>query len=262
MGIDVGSLSTDGVITDENGTIKGSIILPTGASILKTIAQCREELARKCGISPEEIVKTASTGYGRRKVEYAGEIITEITAHALGAHYCSPVTKTVIDIGGQDTKVIKLDSRGRVNDFAMNDKCAAGTGRFIEVMARLLETDLDGLSTLASNASEAAEITSTCTVFIESEIISLISENAGLECIAAGVFKSIAGRIRAMVSGLGGEPPFTLTGGVAKNKGMVAALKKILPGEVFVPEDPQIAGALGAAVYICGKHKTEHSEAQ
>lgn len=253
MGIDVGSLSTDGVIVDENGIMSGSIILPTGASILKTIALCREQLSDICGVPQELIVKTASTGYGRRKVDYAGEIITEITAHALGAHHWAPETRTVIDIGGQDTKVIKLDYRGRVADFAMNDKCAAGTGRFIEVMARLLETDLDGLAEMACNAEDAADITSTCTVFIESEIISLISENSKLETIAAGVFQSIAGRIKAMVSGVGGVPPFTLTGGVAKNRGMVAALKKILPGSVYVPEEPQIAGAYGAAIYVSGR---------
>lgn len=248
-GIDVGSLSTDGVVIDGSGEVIHSVILPTGASILKTIANCREEMLSVSGggeIKPEIFV---STGYGRKRVDFSGFVLTEITAHALGSLHFFPETRTVIDIGGQDTKVIRVGDAGDVLDFAMNDKCAAGTGRFLEVMARLLETDLEGMAEMALRAEEPASITSTCTVFIESEIISLISESREVESIAAGVFHSIAGRIASMVRSLGGVPPFTVTGGVAKNRAMIFALKNNLSEDLQTPPEPQIMGALGAALF-------------
>lgn len=249
MGIDVGSLSTDGVLIDGDKNMVKSIILPTGASIRKTISRCRSELLVADNGGEIEPVAISATGYGRKRVDYADYILTEITAHALGARHLFPETRTVIDIGGQDTKVICLDEKSRVADFAMNDKCAAGTGRFIEVMARILELDLEEMADVAINAGETVDITSTCTVFIESEIISLIADSHEIDSIASGVFRSIAGRITSMVSNVGGKSPFTLTGGVAKNRGMVDAIGKILHGNIFIPEDPQITGALGSAIF-------------
>ncbi|MCD4786536.1 MAG: acyl-CoA dehydratase activase [Candidatus Eremiobacteraeota bacterium] len=249
MGIDVGSLSTDGVLIDGDKNIIKSIILPTGASIKKTISRCRDELLLTDDGGKIEPVAVVATGYGRKRVEFADHILTEITAHALGARHLFPETRTVIDIGGQDTKVIYLDEKGRVADFAMNDKCAAGTGRFIEVMARILELDLEEMADIAINAGESVEITSTCTVFIESEIISLIADTHKIDSIASGVFRSIAGRIISMVSNVSGKSPFTFTGGVAKNRGMVDAIRKTLQGDIFVPDDPQVTGALGAAIF-------------
>jgi len=257
MGIDIGSLSTDGVLINGDFRIVKSIILPTGASIIKTISTCREELLHLPDKKDVRVEKTISTGYGRKRVEFADEILTEITAHALGALHSFPKTRTVVDIGGQDTKVIRIGDKGRILDFAMNDKCAAGTGRFLEVMARILETDLDEMTNIAVNANEAADITSTCTVFIESEIISLISESVEIGAIAAGVFKSIAGRILGMIRGIGGKPPLTLTGGVAKNRAMVHFMKDVFQGEVNVPKDPQITGSLGAAIFGLRKNWTD-----
>lgn len=249
MGIDVGSLSTDGVLINESGEITRSLVIPTGASIIKTISRCREELLNFDDNIPIRVAASISTGYGRKRVDFADSPVTEITAHALGAMHLFPETRTVIDIGGQDTKVIRINDNGTVSDFVMNDKCAAGTGRFLEVMARILETDLDEMAEKAVESADCAEITSTCTVFIESEIISLISESKDTGSIAAGVFKTISDRIMGMAGGLGCTPPFTLTGGVAKNKAMVHFLRKVLPGEVFIPKDPQIVGALGAAIF-------------
>lgn len=249
MGIDVGSLSTDGVLINPSGEITRSLVIPTGASIIKTINRCREELLDFGDNKSIRVAASISTGYGRKRVDFADSPVTEITAHALGAMHLFPETRTVVDIGGQDTKVIRINENSSVADFAMNDKCAAGTGRFLEVMARILETDLEDMAEMAVQSSGCAEITSTCTVFIESEIISLISESKDIGSIAAGVFKTISGRIMGMVGGLGCVPPFTLTGGVAKNKAMVHFLRKVLPGGVLVPDDPQIVGAYGAAIF-------------
>jgi (R)-2-hydroxyacyl-CoA dehydratese activating ATPase len=248
-GIDVGSLSTDAVMIDDSENIVKSIVLPTGASITKTIQKCREELTGETGELPENYKAVVSTGYGRKRVCFASESITEITAHALGALHCFANTRSVIDIGGQDTKVIRLTREGKVNNFLMNDKCAAGTGRFIEVMARILEMDLEEMAEAALESTSRIKINSTCTVFIESEIISLIAEGYKPSVIASSVFRSIAERILSQVKEIGAKPPFTLTGGVAKNKAMTEALKNTLPGRVVVPEDPQIIGALGAALY-------------
>ncbi len=241
----MGSSTTDGVIIDSQGNIIESTVLPTGASVVETIRSCHEQLHR--GVSGQ--VPMVATGYGRRRVSGAIRAITEITAHALGVVHCLPGVSTVIDMGGQDTKVILVDSRGKVQNFAMNDKCAAGTGRFIEVMARILETDIQKMAEMAVGASRRASITSTCTVFIESEIVSLISQSTPVDEIAAGVFLSIARRVSSMVRGLRGEAPFVITGGVAKNPGIIHALEQVLPGQLLVHPHPQLNGAIGAALF-------------
>jgi (R)-2-hydroxyacyl-CoA dehydratese activating ATPase len=253
IGIDVGSLSTDAVIIDSEEKIINSIVLPTGASIATTIEKCKEELTGETGELPEKYRRIVSTGYGRKRVSFATEAITEITAHALGALHCFGNTRSVIDIGGQDTKVIRLTRDGKVNNFLMNDKCAAGTGRFLEVMARILEMDLEEMAASALETSTRVKINSTCTVFIESEVISLIADGYKPSVIAASVFKSIAERILSQVKEIDAKPPFTLTGGVAKNRAMTEALKNTLPGRVIIPEAPQLIGALGAALYACRK---------
>jgi predicted CoA-substrate-specific enzyme activase len=253
MGIDVGSLSTDGVIIDENENILKWIVLSTGASISKTIEKCKSELLG----CPLEIQKhqlcTVSTGYGRKRVDFAKETITEITAHALGARYYFPQAKSVLDIGGQDTKVISLMENGNVKNFLMNDKCAAGTGRFIEVMARILEMDLDEMAGAAVSAESTIQLSNTCTVFIESEIISSIADGVKPDVIAASVFKAIAERILFMLRETGAETPIVLSGGVAKNFAMISALQNVIKGEILVPEEPQITGALGASLYSLRK---------
>lgn len=258
IGIDSGSISTDGVLLDESGGIQRWIVLPTGASIAESSELCCKELLKGLPIQPKDIpdnVQVVSTGYGRRRVKYSSLPITEITAHALGARFLFPNASTIVDMGGQDTKVILIDSQGSVADFLMNDKCAAGTGRFLEVMAGILQTDITGMAESAVNSSSSASITSTCTVFIESEIISLISQGRSIGEITAGVFESITSRIVSMIKNLDGKPPFVLTGGVAKNIAMVHFLKGALSGGILLPPEPQITGALGAAVFGLRKNK-------
>ena len=258
IGIDSGSISTDGVLLDEFGDIKRWAVLPTGASIADSSELCYEELLKGLPLQPKDIhddVYVVSTGYGHRRVKHSSLPITEITAHALGAGFLFPNASTIVDMGGQDTKVILLDSKGNVSDFLMNDKCAAGTGRFLEVMAGILQTDIEGMAESAVSSSGFASITSTCTVFIESEIISLISQGKSIGEITAGVFESITSRIISMIKSLDGKPPYVLTGGVAKNKAMVHFLKGALSGEILLPPEPQITGALGAAVFGLRKKK-------
>jgi len=193
-----------------------------------------------------------TTGYGRSSFPLAHKMITEITCHARGAFYICPETRTVIDIGGQDSKVIRLDKQGRNVDFQMNDKCAAGTGRFLEVMARALEVRLEDLGRLSRSAQRTIKISSMCTVFAESEVVSLIADNQPKEVIIRGLHDAIADRILGMVRRVGVEEKVTLTGGVAKNEGVVLALEERLGVKVFVPPEPQIIGALGAALLARG----------
>ena len=175
-------------------------------------------------------------------------MITEITCHARGAYYVHPKTRTVIDIGGQDSKVIRLDEQGRNVDFQMNDKCAAGTGRFLEVMAHALEVKVEDLGRLSLSAPRSIKISSMCTVFAESEVVSLIADNQPKEVIIRGLHDSIADRVLGMVNRVGIEEEVTLTGGVAKNEGVVRALEERLRVKLFIPPEPQIIGALGAAL--------------
>lgn len=247
-GIDVGSLSAEAVVLDGERILSYSI-LATGANSRRAAERALEEALQAGSVSREEIGYIVATGYGRINVPFAHRQVTEITCHARGAVYLVPDTRLVIDIGGQDSKVIKVGPGGVVEDFVMNDKCAAGTGRFLEVMARALETDLEGFSELASRARRAATISSMCTVFAESEVVSLIGQGTPREEIALGLCEAIAERVAAMVHRLGKpQPSVTMTGGVAKNKSVVQALSRKLGCEVVVPPEPQIVGALGAAL--------------
>ncbi|MDW7990080.1 MAG: acyl-CoA dehydratase activase [Archaeoglobaceae archaeon] len=188
-----------------------------------------------------------ATGHGRNMVSFANKKITEITCHAVGASFLIPKTGTVIDIGGQDSKVIAVEN-GKVLDFVMNDKCAAGNGRFVEVMANALGIKIEEVGDLALRATNKVRISSTCTVFAESEVISYLSSGEGIENIIAGIFDAIAGRVVAMVSRVGLRKEVVLTGGVAKNLGVKRAIEEKLGVSVLVPEEPQIIGALGASV--------------
>jgi predicted CoA-substrate-specific enzyme activase len=203
---------------------------------------------REAKIQKEELLGIVTTGYGRASFPLADKRITEITCHARGAFFVHPETRTVIDIGGQDSKVIRLDGQGRNVDFQMNDKCAAGTGRFLEVMAHALEVNLEDLGRLSRSATRTIQISSTCTVFAESEVVSLIAENQPKEVIIRGLHDAIADRLLGLVHRLGIEEQVALTGGVAKNEGVVHALEERLGVKLFVPPEPQIIGALGAAL--------------
>lgn len=247
VGIDIGSLSAEAVVI-KDGEMVGYSILPTGADSRQAAERALTLALARAEESPEAVVCAVATGYGRMNVPFADLQVTEITCHARGAFQLYPDTRTVIDIGGQDSKVIRLDASGVVADFAMNDKCAAGTGRFLEVMARALETEVEALSDLAAGAARAARISSLCTVFAESEVVALIGQGKPREEIARGLLESVAERTAALVSRVGLEPPVLMTGGVAKNAGVVRALSERLGVKVAVPPEPQIVGALGAAL--------------
>jgi len=246
-GTDIGSITTETVILEKD-RILASTILPTGANSRKAAERSLAAALEQANLNREDIAAMVATGYGRVSFPWANKTITEITCHARGAFFLRPCTRTVIDIGGQDSKVIRLDGRGRNVDFQMNDKCAAGTGRFLEVMAQALEVRVEDLGKLSLIAPRTIKISSMCTVFAESEVISLIAENQPKEVIIRGLHDSIADRIMGMVHRLGFEKEVTLTGGVAKNEGVVRSLEERLGLKVFVPPEPQIIGALGAAL--------------
>jgi len=225
-GIDIGSTSTNVVILDAEKKIAASVIFPTGAKSGDAAALAMEAAVRQAGVTPADIVKIVATGYGRNAVPFEAENITEITCHARGAASLFPDARAVVDIGGQDSKIIRLDASGGVVDFSMNDKCAAGTGRFLELMADTLGTDLSGMSELGTQWAEDISISSMCAVFAESEVISLIAQNKELCDIVRGINLSVAGRIAGMAVRQHAQGPFVMTGGVAQNKGVVLALEE------------------------------------
>ena len=246
-GVDIGSLTADVVILAGDKIVSYAIV-PTLSSSEAAARSAYEEALASAGIAAGDVANVVATGYGRASIDFATKTVTEITCHALGARRLFPEARTVIDIGGQDSKVIRLAEDGRVEDFAMNDKCAAGTGRFLEVMARSLDTDLQSLGVLSALSEADVRISSTCTVFAESEVVALVAKGAAKEDIIRGLHKSVAERVYAMVARLRAGGPFVMTGGVAKNSGVVAALEERLGAKLLVPEEPQIVGALGAAI--------------
>lgn len=258
-GCDIGSTTGKAVVLNEE-TIVSSVVIPSTTSPEKTARIVFDEAIKKAGLSSlDDLRYIVGTGYGRLKVPFAGENISEITCHARGACWLCPTVKTVVDIGGQDCKVISIGNRGKVLEFAMNDKCAAGTGRFFEAMARVLNCDLEGLSSLALQAKNPASITSQCSVFAESEVVTLVNEGVDVANIAAAIHISIAGRLNAMVRRLGLVEDVTLTGGCAKNEGLIKVLEEKLGVKVKrLSHDPQIVGALGAAL-IAGERAGKRS---
>jgi len=250
-GIDIGSITAETVILQDNQMLSSSIV-PTGANSRTAAERSLAAALKQASLRQEDLAAIVTTGYGRASFPSATKMITEITCHARGAFFVYPETRTVIDIGGQDSKVIRLDKQGRNVDFQMNDKCAAGTGRFLEVMARALEVKLEDLGRLSRSAQRTIKISSMCTVFAESEVVSLIADNQPQEVIIRGLHDAIADRILGMVRRVGVEEKVTLTGGVAKNEGVVLALEERLGVKVFVPPEPQIIGALGAALLARG----------
>ena len=250
-GIDIGSITAETVILQDNQMLSSSIV-PTGANSRTAAERSLAAALKQASLRQEDLAAIVTTGYGRASFPSATKMITEITCHARGAFFVYPETRTVIDIGGQDSKVIRLDKQGRNVDFQMNDKCAAGTGRFLEVMARALEVKLEDLGRLSRSAQRTIKISSMCTVFAESEVVSLIADNQPKEVIIRGLHDAIADRILGMIRRVGVEEKVTLTGGVAKNEGVVQALEERLEVRVFVPPEPQIIGALGAALLARG----------
>jgi predicted CoA-substrate-specific enzyme activase len=252
-GVDIGSLTAKAVIL-RGDEILSYAIMPTGSDVSAVAGQTLNTALDKARLSRDQLAAIVSTGYGRAKVPHVGKSVTEITCDARGAHQLFPETRMVIDIGGQDSKVISLDPEGRVIDFAMNDKCAAGTGRFLEVMAQALGIELNELGPVSLKHKKQVVISSMCTVFAESEVVSLIAEGYLKEDIINGLHQAIASRVSAMAQSLRVENLVTLSGGVAKNTGVVRALERSLKVRVKVPPEPQIIAALGAA--ICAREMT------
>jgi predicted CoA-substrate-specific enzyme activase len=248
-GIDVGSLSTDCVIINEKEEILSYSITETGASSTEAAEKSLEEALARLAVQREAVKNLVATGYGRISVPFADKRVTEISCHALGAYKLFPDTRTVVDIGGQDSKVIRVGPGGKVLDFTMNDKCAAGTGRFLEVMASKLQVPLGEMGSLSVVANGEVRISSVCTVFAESEVISLVAQNHPKEEIIRGIHRAIVNRVWSMVKTLGVEREVTMSGGVAKNRGVVAFLEEKLGHPIHVYEEPQIVGGLGAALH-------------
>ena len=247
VGIDVGSISTKAAIIKDGGLLAGKVI-QTGYNARNAGKKVFNTLLEEQGVARNAVDRIVATGYGRNSVDFADRVITEITCHAAGANFQDSRVRSVIDIGGQDSKAISLDGEGRVSDFAMNDKCAAGTGRFLEVMARALEADLDAFGEMSLKAERPAAISSLCTVFAESEVISLIARGEKRENIIAGIHESIAARVLAMAKRVGLVQPVMMTGGVARNVGVVRALENQAGMPVVVSPHAQINGAIGAAL--------------
>ncbi len=247
-GIDVGSLSSECVLVDDRGAVGGFAILPTGQDVKKAASAVFARALEVARLSRAEVKAVVGTGYGRRRVAEADTCKTEITCHARGIAELLPEVRTLIDIGGQDSKAIRLGEGGKVVDFAMNDKCAAGTGRFLEVMAGALGVKLSELGKLAARHEKKLSLSSTCTVFAESEVVSLLSQGHAVADVAQALAESIALRTAALVKRVGVAGGVAMSGGVAKNKAVVAALERVLGVTIAVPAEPQIVGALGAAL--------------
>lgn len=248
MGVDSGSTSTDVVIMNADKHIVATAIVPTGARAADAAARAMGEALSKAGLAAGDVVLRVSTGYGRDNIEGMDSSVTEITCHARGAHYLAPDARSVIDIGGQDSKVIHLNANGSVAGFVMNDKCAAGTGRFMEAMARVLEMDLDEFCRRGLEWHHEMRITSMCTVFAESEVVSLVAANTPTPDVIHGLDVSVARKTATLASRVGAEPPYLMTGGVAQNEGVVRALSDVLKAPVATHEDSQLCGAIGAAL--------------
>lgn len=247
VGIDIGSITAKSALY-VNGEIRHTKVIFTGYNSEAAGQTVFEDLLKESGIEREAVDSIVSTGYGRKNVKLANRAITEITCHGAGAHYLNPLVRTIIDIGGQDSKAISLDENGKVKEFSMNDKCAAGTGRFLEVMARALEVDLNAFGEMAISSEKPSKISSLCTVFAESEVISLISKGESRKNIMAGIHESIAVRVSALVKRVGLVDPVMMTGGVAKNIGVVKALEEKLHTKLIVTQTAQENGAIGAAI--------------
>ena len=253
MGIDSGSTSTNAVIMDGERNIVASSVVRTGAKSGESARRILGEILEQAGLKREDISWSVSTGYGRVSIDFADENVTEISCHGRGAHYFNPSVRTILDIGGQDSKAIHLNEAGEVTDFVMNDKCAAGPGRFLAMLARTLEIAVDALGPEALRSTEDIEITSMCSVFAESEVISLIANNKEKADIANGVCRAIAGKAYSLLKRVGMEETFMMTGGVAKNPGVVRAVEEKIQSRLYICPEPEIVGAAGAALYALDK---------
>lgn len=251
-GCDVGSTTGKAAILDETCAVVASAIVPSEIDPELTSVKALEQACGQIADlgSYKNLARIVGTGYGRNEVAFANENVSEISCHAMGTFYCNPNIKTIVDIGGQDVKTIAISDDGSVLEFAMNDKCAAGTGRFLEAMSRIFRMNLDEFSLLSLNARKMIPVTAQCSVFAESEVISLLARKSPPEEVAAGIESAVSKRCFSLLKRIGMRPLVTVTGGCAKNQGLIKALTKTINMEVTaLPVDPQIIGALGAAVF-------------
>ena len=252
-GIDIGSTTAKGAVLQDK-RIEAVTVMPTGYDPKGAAETLLEKLLEKTGLERQDVKAVVSTGYGRKNVAFADNSVTEITCHAAGARLLNPNAATIVDIGGQDSKVVVLDNSGNVADFTMNDKCAAGTGRFLEVMASALQIELTSLAEFSARADASVAISNVCTVFAESEVISLISKGEKRENIIAGIHAAIGSRIASMAARVKARPPHMMTGGVALNQGVVRVLEERFENTVTVPNLAQINGAVGAALIAADRN--------
>lgn len=250
VGIDIGSITAKVVVMDEDRHILSAEVVQRGRIVDKEAATlCLEIALAKAEVGKDQVAYSVSTGYGRALPGFGDKNLTEISCHARGAFSLCPEVRTIIDIGGQDSKVIALENSGIVSNFVMNDKCAAGTGRFIEAMSAALGVPLQEAGWLSLQSKNRAKISSTCVVFAESEVISLVSKGTPKDDVLAGIHHAIAERVSGLAKLAGIRPAVFMSGGVAKNQGIVHCLEKAIGYQITVPEDPQIIGAVGAALY-------------
>jgi predicted CoA-substrate-specific enzyme activase len=262
MGVDLGSTTAKTVILDTSGSPAATNVVQMGAVSRAGVQASIEQALEAAGIQQADVARTVSTGYGRRLVAIADNSFTEITCHARGAATLWPGVRLVIDIGGQDSKVIAVDENGYVDRFAMNDRCASGTGRFFEVLGRALEIEIGDIGELALQGSDDLEVSSMCATFAETEVISMLAHGNEKADIAASVHRAVAARTLGLVAQVGKRTPIVMTGGVAKNPAAVQYLSKALNLPVQVPSDPQISGAYGAALLALDAYQGERAAAE
>lgn len=255
MGIDFGSTTAKTVIIDMSGRIVTSNVTQLGSVSNIAVKQSIDSALIESKLSRDSIVRTVSTGYGRRLIDLIDKSFTEITCHAKGAVTMIPDAQLVIDIGGQDSKVIAVDRHGLVDNFAMNDRCAGGTGKFFEVLARAMELDLNEMTEMALQAVEDLTISSMCATFAETEVISLMAEGVSKIEVLGAVHRAVAKRTMGLIARIGKLQPVVMTGGVANNPAAVKAIEAELGCKILLPERPQIAGALGAAMLGLEEYK-------
>jgi (R)-2-hydroxyacyl-CoA dehydratese activating ATPase len=248
-GIDIGSLSTKAALINELHEVIGFDVVLTGGNNRSAAATTYENVLAKAGLARSDVRFVVSTGYGRENISFADKHISEITCHAMGMHLMNPKVRTILEIGGQDSKAIRIDEDGHVENFHMNDKCAAGCGRFLEVTARALGIDLKELGNVSARSENTVRISSTCTVFAETEIVSLVAVGTSIADIVKGVHTSIATRAISLLRTVGITGPLGMSGGVALNSGVIRALEAALKTDVYVAENPQVRGAIGAALF-------------
>ena len=256
LGIDIGSTTSKGVLLDDGKNIITSSLLVAGIGT-NGGARCMEEILATAGLSRKSITRIIATGYGRKTFVQADGELSELSCHAKGVHYTNPKIRTIIDIGGQDAKVLRLNDKGNMENFLMNDKCAAGTGRFLEVMSNILQIPIEEMEEYARASKEPANISSTCTVFAESEVISQLAGGSKLDNVIAGICNSVASRVASLAKRIGIKEEVFMSGGVAKNGGVRDALERELKVAIQYSQYSQFMGAIGAAIYAYESIKRE-----